>query len=262
MKGFEGPGRSLEKDGRLFEEAIAVVSIEEVLTDFDAHASAKLAESLASTKLFILGETHGVKENVDVIYTLFKKFGFRKLALEWDPALKVVAEKFAESGTLDFDAVKDSPDGRITAGHFELIKKLKDEDLLDSLICFDEEGSANWDERDTNMARGILASLSDVPTLVVAGNLHAKTEPLSFDDEPGEHHPMGESVKREIPNLASGRIEYVRGQFYNFGVKDFGGDTGLEPSSMAKFYLSDKGLYIFELPEAHAAFVPNPHEKV
>jgi hypothetical protein len=262
MERFEerGQQRSLEKDRQSFKEAVDAVSVEEIQTDFDIQASEKLAENVASTKLFVLGETHGAKENVDVIYTLFKKFGFRQLALEWEPALESVAEHFAESGTLDFDAVKNSPDGRITAGHFVLIKRLKDEGLLDSLVCFDEGRAGGWDERDKDMAKNILANLSDALTLVVTGNLHAETKPISFNDESGKHHPMGEDMKKEIPNLASGRIEYAKGQFYNFGVKDFYEST--ESPRSARFYLSDEGLYLFELPEAHAASVPNPHERI
>ena len=100
---------------------------------FDEEASDKLLASLEATKLLILGEMHGVKENVDVIYTLFKKFGFRQLALEWKSGLLKVAEYYLESGEIDFDAIKNSPDGRITAGHFALLKKLKDEGLLEKL---------------------------------------------------------------------------------------------------------------------------------
>jgi hypothetical protein len=258
-----GQERNLEKDKRSFEEAVAGVAVKEIQTDFDKEATEKLAKSVASTKLFMLGEMHGVEENADVIYTLFKKFGFRQLALEWDPALKSVVERFAGSGTLDFDAIQDSPDGRITAGHFGLIKKLKSEGLLEALICFDGNSNAQgWNARDAAMARNILANLSDRSTLVVAGNLHTKTEPIMFDDELGEQHPMGENVKKEIPEVASGRIEYAKGHFYNYGVKDFAEIAKHEPRSTARFHLSDDGLFLFELPEAHAAIVPNPHERI
>ena len=100
--------RSLEKDRQLFVEAISTISIAEIPAKFDEVASSRLVRNLINTKVFILGEMHGVKENVDVINTLFKKFGFRQLALEWEPELKAVAEKFLDSGELDFDAINTS----------------------------------------------------------------------------------------------------------------------------------------------------------
>lgn len=265
MEKFERPKqeRNLESDKTSFIEAVSSVAVEEVPATFDEQATRELVESIESNKLFILGEMHGVKENVDVIYTLFKKFGFRQLALEWEPELKHVAERYLESGELDFNAIKDSPDGRITAGHFALLKKLKSEGILKGLVCFDGgSGGHGWNARDAAMAKNILDNLSDIPTLVVAGNLHAKTEPITFDDEPGEQHPMGESIKKEVPNVASGRIEYFSGQYHNFGTKEFGRISDEEFPQGARFYKDENGLYTFELPEVQAATVPNPSERI
>jgi hypothetical protein len=263
MPGTPTPERNLEKDRQLFVEAVSTASIAEIKTIFDEVASGHLEESLRNTGLLILGEMHGVKENADVIYTLFKRFGFRQLALEWEPGLKVMAEEFLESGEIDFNAIQDSPDGRITAGHFALLKKLKDEGMLERIICFDGgSGAQGWNARDAAMARNILASLSDVPTLVMAGNLHTKTEPIVFDNEPGEQHPMGEIVKKEIPGVASGRIEYLTGQYHNYGTRDFINLSHKELPSEARFYQNQNGLYVFELPHVHAAVVPNPSEKI
>jgi hypothetical protein len=265
MERFERPTqeRNLESDKASFIEAVSSISVEEVPTIFDEQAVQELAESIESNRLFILGEMHGVKENADVIYTLFKNFGFRQLGLEWEPALKKVAEKYLGSGELDFDAIKDSPDGRITAGHFALLRKLKSEEMLENIVCFDEDSSEQgWDARDAAMAKNILDNLSDIPTLVVAGNLHSKTEPITFDDEPDEQHPMGENVKRQIPNIASGRIEYLSGQYHNYGSNEFGRISDEELPSEARFYMDKDGLYIFELVEAHTATVPNPSMKI
>lgn len=256
------PERNLEEDKRLFVEAISSVSIEEIPTEFDEASVQEILNNLAETKIFILGEMHGVKENVDVIYTLFKKFGFKQLALEWEPLLKNVADKFLESGELDFDAIKDSPDGRITAGHFALLRKLKDEGMLDQLVCFDEgSGGEGWNARDSAMAKNILSNMSPSSTLVVAGNLHTKTESFTFRDESGEKHPMGENIKKEIPHLASGEIEYVSGQYHNFGTQEFT-EISEEKTLGAKFYKTEQDRYVFEIPEAHIATVPNPNERI
>ena len=123
------PTSNLEEDKKIFYEAIVNTPVKEIVTEFDEFSVHQLLENLHGTKVFILGETHGVKENVDIIYTLFKKFNFGQLALEWEPELKSIVEQFIQTGELDFDAIKDSPDGRITAGHFSLIEKLHEEGL-------------------------------------------------------------------------------------------------------------------------------------
>src|SRR3989338_2237870 len=253
--------RSIEQDRLAFIQAIKNTDVGEIDTEFDVESVQSLISELADSKLLLLGETHGVKENADIIYTLFKKFGFKKLALEWDKELREQAEKFLQTGELDFEAIKDSPDGRITAGHFALLKKLKDEGLLEALVCFDGEApTADWDTRDANMAKNIIANLADSKTLVVAGNLHTQVEPITFDDEKGEHHPMGENVKKQIPNVPSGKIKYLTGQFHNYGTRDFREKPEGAELPKARFYKSDDGVYSFELPEAHIAIVPNPSE--
>ncbi len=253
--------RNIEKDRQAFFEAIESFVIQEIETDFEERGVNSLNEELNNSKLFLLGETHGVKENVDIIYTLFKKFGFKKLALEWNKKLQGQVDKFLQSGELDFEEIKDSPDGRITAGHFSLLKKLKKEGLLESLVCFDEElPSGEWDAEDANMAKNIIANLSDDRTLVVAGNLHTQIEPIIFEGEKEERHPMGENVKKQIPTVPSGKIKYLTGQFHNFGTREFGPRSESTEPPKAKFYKSTEGLYYFELPEAHPAIVPSPLE--
>lgn len=266
MEKFEQPrkiesGRNVEQDRLAFVEAIKNIEIGEIDTEFDEKSVKSLVSELGEAKLLLLGETHGVKENVDIIYTLFKKFGFRQLALEWEPKFKNIVDKFLESGKLDFDAIKESPDGRITAGHFALFKKLKAEGMLERLICFRESsGREVWDATDVNMAKNILANLADSTTLVVAGNLHTQVEPITFEDEKEEHHPMGENVKKQIPNVPSGKIKYLTGQFHNYGTRDFREKPEGVELPKARFYKSEDGIYSFELPEAHVAIVPNPSE--
>ena len=266
MEKFEQPQktegeRNVEQDRLAFVEAIKNIEIGEIDTEFDEKSVESLVSELGNAKLLLLGETHGVKENVDIVYTIFKKFGFKKLALEWDERLREQADKFLQSGELAFEAIKVSPDGRITAGHFALLKKLKDEGLLEALVCFDgATPSGEWDARDENMAKNIIANLADGTTLVVAGNLHTQVEPITFDGEIGEHHPMGEHVKKQIPNVPSGKIKYLTGQFHNYGTREFLEKPEGVELPKARFYKSDEGIYLFELPEAHVAIVPNPSE--
>jgi hypothetical protein len=252
--------RDLEADKTTFIEAVKDAKISTIETEFDEPAAIDLENSLKKAKLFLLGEIHSVKENPDIVYTLFKKFGFKNLAIEWEPPLKNEVENFLKTGELDFNVIKDSPDGRITAGHFALFKKLKDEGQLEKLVCFDREGASNWDQRDENMAEDILENLNEDYTLVIAGNLHTKVKPIDFGDGEGEHHPMGENIRKEIPSAPSGKIKYLAGQFHNYGTRDFEEKSDGIKTFPARFYKSDDGLYVFELPEAHVATVPHSSE--
>ncbi len=266
MEKFKQPeknegARNVEQDRLAFIEAIKNIEIGEIDTEFDEKSVESLVSELGKAKLLLLGETHGVKENADIIYTLFKKFGFKKLALEWNNELQDTAENFLQTGELDFAAIKDSPDGRITAGHFALLKKLQDDGLLETLVCFDGEmPSDGWDTRDAGMAKKIITNLGDSTMLVVAGNLHTQIEPITFDDEKEKQHPMGENIKKQIPDVPSGKIKYLTGQFHNYGTKDFRKKPEGIELPKARFYKSDDGIYSFELPEANIAVVPNPSE--
>jgi len=266
MERFEQPGniesgRNVEQDRFNFVESIKNIEISEIDTEFDEKSVESLITELGESKVLLFGETHGVKENVDIIYTLFKKFGFKKLALEWEIELREKAEKFLETGELDFEVIKNSPDGRITAGHFALLRKLKDEGLLEELVCFvGKTPTGDWDSRDACMAENIITHLSNSPTLVIAGSLHTQVEPINFDYEKGEHHPMGENVKKKIPNVPSGKIKYLKGQFHNYGIKDFNEQSEGAEFAKARFYKSNEDIYLFELPKAHVGTVPNPSE--
>lgn len=181
MKKFEQPPkqeRNIKQDKLAFIEAIESSTIQEIEAEFDEQSATSLNAELEKSKLFLLGETHGVKENPNIIYTLFKKFGFKQLALEWDKKLQAQAERFLATEELDFEIIKDSPDGRVTSGHFALLKKLKEEGLLETLVCFNEDSpSDEWDKRDKNMAKNIIANLSRGPTIAIAGNLHTEVVP-------------------------------------------------------------------------------------
>ena len=61
-------------------------------------------------------------------------------------------------------------------------------------------------------------------------------------------------------NVPSGKIEYLTGQYYNFGTRNFMKKPKEVKLPKARFYKSNESIYLFELPEAHAAIVPNPKE--
>ncbi len=254
---------NIESRKEAFIDAVRKTEIFEIPTEFNSDATDALNADIEASGVFLLGETHGVKENADIIYTLFKKFGFRNLAIEWRPELKATIDTFLKTGEIDFTGIQGSTDGRITAGHFSLLKQLHEEKILENIICFDGRMTSTWDARDEAMAKNILASLSVHPTLVVAGNLHTKTEPispgLSYKSE-DMNHPMGEHIKKQLPHVGAGKIYPLSGEFYNEKIKNFG-ESASGKNTQARFYKSEVGLYVFELPEAHAAIVPNTEEQ-
>lgn len=244
-----------------FEQAILDIVLEEIPTNFESEAVTEIEQKIKEHGLFLLGEMHGVRENAAIIYTLMKKFGLRGLALEWNKELSSMVNGFLATNEFNYELIENEEDGRITAAHFALIKKLRAEGLLTYLLLFDEKQMGSWDRRDEAMASNVLKGRSeDIPTLVVAGNFHTITEPVWFENDQLLHHPMGEHIFQAIPDLVTGRITYNRGQFYNFGIKTITRETVEEnqqtKQTQARFYRQEEGYYVFELPEAHAASVP------
>ena len=72
---------------------------------------------------------------------------------------------------------------------------------------------------------------------------------------------MGLLVKDQIPDVSSGKIEYITGEYHNYGTRNFFEDPEQEKVE-PKFCITEDGLYTFVLPEAHTAIVPNPSERL
>ncbi|MFZ2522115.1 MAG: hypothetical protein WAX44_01205 [Minisyncoccia bacterium] len=248
-----GEERNLDKEKKDFETAIKE-SVFEVPTDFDAEAVNMLIDDIVAGKVFALGEMHGVKENPSIVYTLIKKFKFKKLGIEWDKSMTRVTQLFQSDSVLDFGSIMNSSDGRITAGYFSLMKKLKDEGLVNSFFFFDDRDS--WNKRDEVMAEEIIGHTSESsPTLVVAGRAHADLCDIVEGD--GTTHPsMAKFLEDKNKLFSRGEIRYLSGQYFNNQIKDF--ENVLGDESKAKFYRNESGVYIFELPRATLATVPNP----
>ena len=174
------------------------------------------------------------------------------MGFEWDPELEEEIDVFLEKGDFNFSSISDEYDGRITAGHFALLKKLKDERLLDNFFFFDpKQWPGSWDLRDQRMADNVLAKKYDRPTLIVSGRLHAKTEQV--DVREGRCHPMGENLKNKIFNILTAEIVPLSGQCFNCELKDF---EFIKKTDKNIFYKKDTNSYILELSEAHPAVVP------
>jgi hypothetical protein len=229
-------------------------NIEEIETNFECIDEFRL--ELSKSNIFLLGEMHGVKENVNIIYTIFKKFWFKQLALEWDEKMQLAIIFFLKTWKIDFKLIKNSSDGRITAWHFALLKKLKDDWLLESLICFDINKHQNdWNNRDFNMASNILKKLLGKKCLIVAWNLHTRVK--WFEESNYNYHPMWEHISNRFPYIISWEIKYNSGKYSNYWIKNFTEKLEKNISLKPTFYKSNEKFYTYEISNVSEALIPN-----
>lgn len=181
-------------------------------------------------------------------------------------------EAFLASGRLDPDAVLDGPeqhlfwsgDGRITAGHFALLRRLAQEDRLKRLVLFDEpatlprldprsdDDTTLWSARDAAMARAVLAARADgLPMLVVAGNLHTRLQPHD------QGVPMGAHIAAALPAVSEIRIRYAGGSFYNFGPRTLGLERLTRPRQELRLTRASDVVFEAAVGAAYAAAVPH-----
>ena len=246
-----------------FLKSIQTTQVTEIQTIFDSDALQAARKQLDDTGIFLMGETHGVLENPDIYYTLMRKLQCRALALEWEEELSPTIEHFLQTDKLLIDEILgNSSDGRITPGHFSLLKRLQKENMLEKLILYDPmlflstaDSNKGAEIRDEGMAKNILSSLKpSVPTLITAGSFHTLTNETGEDGSFAANISLGVHLKRKFPNLQSGRIEYLSGSYSNYGIHSF--EEIKSDQSTATFSQDQKGVFIFKLPHAHPAIFP------
>lgn len=238
--------------------------IAELPLEYDQQVLQQLTSAVQQTGILLVGEMHGAAENPDAIYTLMKKLGIRELALEWQPSMKESVVEFLSSGSLDpqkfpMHFPNTLPDGRITAGHFALFKRLQGEQALDNLVCFDMyryEGDPNI--RDLTMAEKIRDGRTPgKPLLVVAGNLHTRRESFTLPEGylgAGETMaPMGYHLTQTIPGIPVIEIEYLGGTYFNCGERAHGTNA---PPGKPRLFLKD-GVFKFQVFNSTSANVPH-----
>ncbi|MEV5897331.1 hypothetical protein [Nonomuraea fuscirosea] len=200
------------------------------------------ARSLAESGLLLLGELHGVQENPLIVQGLMRALRVTTLALEWPEQLKPELNAYLTAqGGLDHPLWW-TGDGRITAGHFAVLKAMKGV----RIILFDgPAATSDWSQRDAAMARRILDGHSE-PTLVLAGNLHTQTSVTDWGT------PMGAYLAAALPAMRSIQIDYGTGTFYNFTPRRSGGQVGGPGLRSA-----ENGELIVGLPVFSEATVPH-----
>jgi hypothetical protein len=184
-----------------FERAVLDYAFDEVALERGALAAA--AHTLRTTGLLVVGEPHGVRQTPAVVYAVARALGIRAIAFEWSH------EELADPGrlwTLPPTAEAFCGDGRVTAGHYALLERMRP----DQLIAFDRLDAApptSWEEhvrvREPKLAERLLAEWDRrLPLLVLTGAFHAQ---LSSPD--GE--PMAAFLARELPGLEPAMLAYA-----------------------------------------------------
>jgi hypothetical protein len=215
---------------------------------FDGGAVALARASLAEAGLLVVGEPHGVYETPGVLYSLACALDTRAVAFEWShEEMNETVQSFLVSGSFHFDRLWSLPesaeffwgDGRIAAGHFALLQRLRDEGRLDQVIVFDRLDPESPDPvvRDREMAQRLLAEWDDAaPLLVLIGAFHAQLE--ADEGETTTTH-----LARHRPGLRPAMLDYSGGQCWSRELHDVSGPILPAPIRL-------------RLPEATPAVVP------
>lgn len=149
--------------------------------------------------VLIVGEPHGVHETPTVVDALASTLGLRTIAFEWSfDEIDDVVQRFAGDGHLDLDRLWSLPasseffcgDGRIAAGHFALLRRMRQQNRLDQVILLDrldpDPLPSDSELREHEMADRLLRERrAEVPVLALVGASHAK-----LDDADGETMAM------------------------------------------------------------------------
>jgi hypothetical protein len=234
-----------------FTRAIDSYSVSEISIDVERTAEERMSSAIQHGGILLVGEVHGVLENPRVLYTLMHRFTVTSLGLEWPASMQPIVDQFLEAQHLDYSAIANSADGRITAGHFAVLRALSQEGLLSKLVLFDPLSPyTSWSERDRGMARLLLEGLGPEAALAAAGNLHTQLRP----HENGV--PMGMHVGGARPHSFEIRLRYASGKYFNFAPKRF--------RQRVKWPWSRDGLALtwsqsraeLKIPQAHMAAVP------
>ena len=150
--------------------------------EVEANALAAARRVVASAGLLLVGEAHGVRETPGVLLALARSLDTRAVAFEWSwQELDEHVQPFVRSGALDVGGLWSlrpgaelfGGDGRVTAGHFALLERLRAEGRLEQVVLFDRldsEPSAGPGAREREMAERLLAEWDErLPLLVLAG---------------------------------------------------------------------------------------------
>ncbi len=184
-----------------------------------------LPPALQKSNLIVHGEIHGIKENVDVIYTLVKKLGVKRLAIEASPAVSNFINS-VKTDSYDFPLV-DEDLFDLSVLSLEMIKtiaillqqnQLKELVFIDTFFDnLDEDAiiPPSPQEREKQLTENILSIDDPLPTLCIMGQWH--TQPKVVTDGETRHESALYRLRKIRPNVPFVHNTYRQGQLFNDG---------------------------------------------
>ena len=184
-----------------------------------------LQSTLRKSSIIVYGEIHGIKENADVVYTLVKELGVKRLAIEASPAVSNFINS-VKTGSYDFSLVdEDLFDSSILS--LETIKTiaiLLQQNQLKELIFIDTFFE-NLDEdaiippspqaREEELAKNILKIDDSLLTLCIMGQWH--TQPKVIKNGETRHKSALYRLRKVKPNIPFIHNVHRQGQLFNDG---------------------------------------------
>lgn len=181
--------------------------------------------ALQKSNLIVYGEIHGIKENANVVYTLVKKLGVKRLAIEASPAVSNFINS-VKTGSCDFSLVdEDLFDSSILSLEMtKTIAILLQQNQLKELIFIDtffdnldEDAiiSASPQAREEELAKNILKIDDSLLTLCIMGQWH--TQPEVVKNGETRHKSALYRLRKVKPNVPFIHNVYRQGQLFNDG---------------------------------------------
>jgi hypothetical protein len=217
--------------------------------DIEPAALAAAQQSLDESGLLLLGEVHGVRQNPLVARALMVALDVTALALEWPAGLASATSGFFANGYVPDHPQLWGGDGRITAGHFALLRERFMAEGLQALTLFDGVNEVGWSRREAAMADRILSAQAPrARTLVIAGNAHTALSPT------GLGIPLGARLGERRPGVREIRVNYGNGSYYNLSPQRFKRQWTLRRKARLRV---DGPSLVLDLPSPVQARVPH-----
>jgi hypothetical protein len=231
------------------QRAVSEFDVTSFSLDVEPAALAAARRSLDESGLLLLGEVHGVRQNPLIARELMLALDVTSLALEWPAGLAAAASGFFGNGSVPDHPQLWGGDGRITAGHFALLRERFLAEGLQALTLFDGVNEVGWSRREAAMADRILtAQAPRARTLVIAGNAHTALSPT------GLGVPLGARLAERRPGVREIRINYLSGSYYNLSPQRFKRQWTLRRRARLRV---DGTSLVLDLPSPVQARVPH-----
>jgi hypothetical protein len=232
-----------------FQRVVNEFGITSYRLTIDPAALAAARQSLDQSGLLLLGEVHGVRQNPLIARALMVALDMTGLALEWPADLATPLSGFFADGLVPDHPQLWGGDGRITAGHFAMLRERFLAERLQALTLFDGVNEVGWSRREAAMAERILgAQQPGSRTLVVAGSAHTALTPTMLGV------PIGARLAELRPGVREIRIRYGNGTYYNLSPQRF--KLRWSVRRQARLH-ADGGALVLDLPRPVQARVPH-----